>query len=96
MINDTEKEELRHVVLEIVVARHPAAVTRKTIQNEVDRQLDFDQTLADVVSAIEFNVGMGNFSKVKDDFGSTDYWQATAGGILMCERAAKRREPRRD
>jgi hypothetical protein len=96
MINDVEKEELRHVVLEIVVARHPAAVGRKTIQNETDRQLAFDQTLADVVSAIEFHVGMGNFIKLTDDFGSTDRWQATPGGMLMCERAARNREPRRD
>lgn len=96
MINDIEKEQLRHGVLGVVVARHPNALTRKAVLNAVAMDVDFDLQLSDVVSALDFLRGLGHVEMLADDFGGSDYWKATSSGVLANERSQRPGKPRRD
>ncbi len=91
MITAEQKEELRHCVLGILVARHPAALTIKQIFHRVGMELDFPASVEEVEAALEFQRGLtpANVALVPDDFGSTKYFNATSAGVLMVERKRK-------
>jgi len=88
---DTEKkraEAIRHAVLEALAVRHPAALpvpgVRRAIQR--DASLDFEPTPAELSSALELLIGLGYVERVPDPLGATNYYKATAAGLLHWER----------
>ncbi len=95
-MDDQDKEELRHAVLTVLYARHPAALNRKMILNRVAMEVDFDVALPDVVAALEVLTGLGYAAKTVDELGSGEYWACSSGGVLAWERSKRANKPRHD
>jgi hypothetical protein len=83
-MNAQQNELLRHITLETLALRHPAALTVKQITRRVAMEVDFGIDEERVTGALEFLKGktpplaIGVF----DEMGSTKHWQATTEGIL--------------
>lgn len=85
-----QKEELRHIVLGILVDRHPTALSIKQVFHRAAMEVDFDISGEEVGAALEFQRGLNNVALVPDDFGSTKYYSATSHGVLVHERRIKK------
>jgi hypothetical protein len=85
-MNDLEKQRLRHTVLSVLVSRHPKALTSRQILHRAAMEVDFRLELEAVESALHFLMDLGDVVRTRDDFGRTEHWQATAGGVLREER----------
>lgn len=85
-----QRELLRHVVLEILADRHPAALPPPAIRRRAAPELDGPITDADLMSALEVLLGLGHVTREIDPMGSTVYWQATSAGVLAHERGGAR------
>ncbi len=85
-MNDLEKEQLRHAVLAVLVGRHPNALTGRQILNRAAMELDFRLEPEGIESALHFLMDLGLVARLRDDFGKTELWAATAGGVLRQER----------
>lgn len=81
-----EKEDLRHLVLEITALRYPVALTASAIRRRAETELDFPITDADIEAMLEFLRGLALCRFETDDFGATRYWHATSAGVLAHER----------
>jgi len=81
-----EKETLRHAVLECLVGRAAVALAVPGIWRRVAKEVDFPIAPADVAEALLLLQGLGLAKVETDDFGSSEYWQATAAGVLHVER----------
>lgn len=88
-MNAEEKEILRHTVLQVLASRPGVALNRRPITNRVAMEVDFTLELSDVVGALEFLKSLGHVEMASDAFGSTNYWKATASGILAWERSTR-------
>ncbi len=95
-LDDIEKEQLRHTVLEVLSSRYPAAVTRKGVLTHAAMDVGFDIDLPCVVAALEFLKGLNHAEAVTDDLGSSQYWRATAHGLLALERSKRPGRPNHD
>ena len=95
-LNDLEKEKLRHLALEVLVASFPNALTRRDVLIRIGADVEFDIDQACVEASLEFLKGLQFVDVVHDDFGSTKYWKATAWGIRALERENDKRVPKRD
>lgn len=92
-MNAQEKELLRHVVLEILAVRHPAALPVRAIRRQAARELDFEVAEGDVIGQCAFLVGMKFARASADPLGSTNYYAATSEGVLAWERGLKPNRP---
>lgn len=96
-MNDLDREQLRHTILEVLADRHPAALSRKAVQNRAaEAELDFEVTLPDVLAALEFLKGLGHVVSIADELGASEAWQASSTGVRAMERERAKRIPRRD
>jgi hypothetical protein len=96
MIDDIQKEQLRHTTMAVLAIRHPNALTRKQVQNRVAMEVDFEVGLPDVVSALAFLKELGHVQSIPDEFGATEHWKATAQGVVTHERSQRPGIPRHD
>lgn len=96
MSNAQEREDLRHVILEILVVRHPAALPPQAIRRRAANELDFALEDADVAAGLAILEDLGYAKREPDALGSTHYWSATAAGVLAFERGATSHTPHRD
>jgi hypothetical protein len=87
-MNAPEKELLRHAALEVLAARHPAALTLKAIGNKVRLGVDFQFGDEDLTGALALLQGLGLAREFPDELGSTRYWSSTPAGVLQVERNA--------
>lgn len=87
-MNPEEKELLRQTVLEILAARHPAALPLKGIARRLATELGADPDPADVESALAYLQDLGLVAHTVDDLGSTRWYRATTAGIQQVERSA--------
>lgn len=85
-MNPTQKEDLRHVILEIIALRHPTALTNAAILRRASPELDFKITGEDTDATLEFLRGLSLARYESDGLGTTKYWQATSAGVLANER----------
>ena len=83
-----QKEELRHVVLEFLAVRAPAALPLRVIHRGVNKELDFVAEAADVDATLNFLAGYQPSLALAtaDQLGSSQYWSATTQGVLHHER----------
>lgn len=95
-LNDIQKEQLRHVVLEVLVTRSPNALNRKMILNRAAQEVDFSLDLTNIVTALDFLKGLVFVEMLPDEMGSSEYWKASTAGILAHERSKRPGQPRRD
>ncbi len=89
-LTNEQKQDLRKEVLAALVIRHPAALAPRQIGKAVKKELPFLFEDADVVATLEFlkDIKPAGFAiSTKDELGSSDYWAATAAGVLFHERA---------
>lgn len=87
-INDSQKNELRHCVLEILAHRHPAAFTAEQVHRRAGMVLDFPFDLAATQSALAYLGSMESprARAVADELGGgVAHWQATASGLRQHE-----------
>ena len=85
-LNAEQKEELRHAALAALAVRAPAALAPRQLVSAVKREVPFLFEEADLVAACEVLKGLGLAESVTDELGSTQYWRATANGVLHTER----------
>lgn len=85
-MNPTQKEDLRHVVLEIIALRHPTALSVSAIRRRAENEVDFKITDEDVETTLEFLRGLSLTKFETDGLGTTKHWQATSAGVLANER----------
>lgn len=85
-MTNPEKESLRHAVLECLVTRHPAALPPAGIRRRVETEVDFPVLEADVVAALDLLKGLELVACEADEFGASQWWKATAAGVLKVER----------
>lgn len=83
-----EKELVRHAVLECLAARHPAALPLNGVMRRVRQELDFAVEGVEVASALVVLADKGFVRTQFDELGSTQWWCATAAGVLQVERGA--------
>lgn len=88
-LNNSQKEDLRHAVLEVVVVRFPTALPVRAIRRHVAKEVGFAVDDDVVQAAAEFHVGLGNFTGANDPLGSSKYYTATPTGVLAFERGGK-------
>lgn len=89
-LSPEQREELRHVVLEVLAARHPTAQSLRAIRRLAEREVSFACSEDELESALAFwepeHVTSG-----RDVAGSTAYWRPTAAGVLLVERGFRRK-----
>lgn len=85
-MNANENEMLRHAVLECLVLRHPNAVLTAGVRRAVTSQLPFAVTEQECRGALEVLAGLGLVKNEVDEMGSSQWWTATALGVLKQER----------
>lgn len=86
MLTKDEKEMLREVVLEVLSARHPAALTLAGIARRASIEVDFQVSEEDAHGAVQLLSGLGLANREVDPLGSTPYWRASSAGVLAVER----------
>lgn len=86
IMNASDKEDLRHVTLEIIALRHPTALTVSAIRRRAETEIDFKITDDDIDATLEFLRGLGLCRFEVDGLGTTKHWQATTNGVLANER----------
>lgn len=91
-----EKELLRHAVIECLGARHPAALPIAGITRRVSQELDFAVDQGDVNAALVMLQDKGLVRYQHDELGSSQWWCATAAGVLHVERGPRQTPQRRD
>lgn len=79
-------EIIRHAVVRILAARHPAALTARAVRARVRTEVG-EATADEVASALGVLEDKGLARWYWDDLGSTRWWAATAAGVLAAERA---------
>lgn len=89
-----DKEALRHATLECLALRHPAALPLAGIARRVRNSLDFAFTDADVEAALAMLVDLDLARVQVDRLGGSQWWNATARGVLDLERGLNRSEQR--
>lgn len=90
MLTQTQREDLRLAVREVLVAAGTVAFPAEVIARRVDRLqiLDFPATVPDVEAALALLAGL-NPPQVQvhpHELGATKHYQATAAGVLAQER----------
>jgi hypothetical protein len=88
MLTPDQREQLRHVLLEALVVRAPAAYPLRALRRAIAHDVPFPCGDADLEAALQFRVDAGHLAVRYDDAGSTRYWRATAEGVLAHERGA--------
>lgn len=92
MLTQPQREDLRLAVREVLVAAGTVAFPAEVIERRVRRLqiLDFDFTTADITAAAELLGGLtpAQVQKHPHALGATEYYQATAAGVLAQERGA--------
>lgn len=82
----TQKEDLRHAVLEFLTTRHPTASPARAIRRTVAREVDWDVEAPEIEAACEMLQGLGLACFVWGELGNTRFWKATSDGVLAVER----------
>jgi len=85
-LTDSEREELRHVVLEILAVRHPAALPVHSVARHARTAMGIEIPESDVTAACELLRGFAFADFSMDELGATKYWRATSAGVLKYER----------
>lgn len=87
-ITPAQREELRAIVREQLVAAQSVALPAAAITRRVNhtRVLAFEASEEEVGAALRFLESLGQAQSRPHTLGSTVYWQATAAGILAHER----------
>jgi hypothetical protein len=85
-MSNEEKEELRHAVLECLVARHPAALPVKGVLRVARSEVAFTVGEQDVLGALVFLKDAGLARSQYDEMGSSTWWSASADGVKKVER----------
>jgi hypothetical protein len=86
MSESQESEMVRHAVLECLVLRHPAALPVAGIVRRCKTTLDFEPSSAGVDSALAMLQDLGLVKSQYDELGGSQWWSATAQGLLKKER----------
>jgi len=88
---DSEREELRHVVLETLAVRHPSALPVRSIARHVKTAMGFEVSPDDITAALVLLSGLAPSLVIAtpDELGSSTYWAATSQGVLYYERKEK-------
>lgn len=92
MLDDQQKQTLRHVVREVLAARHPAALPVAAIMRRAAMEIDFAINEDDTESALRFLESLEEVRSLPDALGSANYFTATAMGVLAHERVRKNRK----
>lgn len=87
-LSQTEREELRYALRELMVATSSVALTAEMIKRRLnlDRMLLFEFSDRDLLEALGLLKGLGQLSATPDGLGATLYYQITATGVLAHER----------
>jgi hypothetical protein len=91
-----EKELLRHAVIECLAARHPAALPVAGITRRVAGELDFAVAQGEVTASLVILQDKGLVRYQLDELGSSQWWCATAAGVLHVERGPAQPPQRHD
>jgi hypothetical protein len=88
MLTQPQREDLRYVVREQLVAAQTVALTAEMISRRVTRAriVDFPFGVADIEAALNLLVGLGQAKETAASLGATKFFQATAAGVLAQER----------
>lgn len=88
MITLAQKEELRHAALEVLAARVGTALPLPGISRRIsdDDMLDFTFEPGELRAALSLLAGLGHVGIERDSLGSTEYFTASASGVLAFER----------
>jgi len=81
-----DKELVRHAVLECLVTRHPVALPAAGIARRIRTEVDVEFGAEDVAGALAVLEGLGLVKRQVDELGSSEWWSATAQGVLKQER----------
>lgn len=85
-MNTADNEVLRHVVLEALVLRHPAALPVPALKRKAQPELGREVTDEEIKGALHVLKDKGLVKSHYDELGGSEWWQATADGILFKER----------
>jgi hypothetical protein len=85
-MNTADNELLRHVVLETLVTRHPAALPMPALKRKAQPELGREVKDEELESALLVLSGKGLVKSHYDELGSSTWWQATGEGVLFHER----------
>jgi Fe2+ or Zn2+ uptake regulation protein len=85
-LNPTEREELRHIVLEVVYARPGPVLSTRAVTRQAARSSAFAIDECAVLRELDLLKDQGLVTSVIDDLGSSLYWKITAAGTLRYER----------
>jgi hypothetical protein len=83
-----QREQLRHVLLELLAARSHTAPATRMLRRLAAAELDFKFSDEDLAASLNLLKDLGYARKEPDPLGATEYWQATASGVLAQERGA--------
>ena len=84
-----DKESLRHATLECLAIRHPAALPLAGIARRVRTMIDCPFTDQDLASTLALLVDLKLARVQVDQLGGSQWWNATAEGILTIERGTQ-------
>lgn len=86
-MTDEDKTLLRHAALEVLVSRHPTALSLAGIRRRLARELDFTCSDDELTGALVLLKDLGLVKAEPDPLGSLLYYRATGAGLLAVERA---------
>lgn len=87
-MNPPDRESLRHAVREVLATRPGAALPVSGIRRRIaqDHLVDFDFDDHEIRSALTLLEGLEQVIVARDSLGATEYFRASAIGILKHER----------
>lgn len=89
-LTQPQREDLRYAVREQLANAQTVALNAQMIFRRVERArlLNFSFTAEDVEATLAFLVSYGHAEEKPAPLGATNYYQATAAGVLAHERGA--------
>ena len=90
MLTPEQREELRTIILEELVARQGTAPHPRALRRSVEKGTPFRFTDEDWHAGLDFLDGAELVELIPDPVGSTRYPKATPKGILQTERGGGR------
>lgn len=86
MLDDIEKQDLRHAILAVMAERPRLYFTAEKVLFAVRRLLPFKVNADQCRDALTVLIGLGYVESDPDPFGSEQLYHVTAEGVLFNER----------
>lgn len=95
-LNIAQQNDLRRVVLDFLVQRHPMSFTAEAMARMIARRqlVDFDVSAGDVAAALAFLRDLKfSVDDAEEGFDVVPAWRATAAGVMHAQRREIARHP---